>query len=489
MQQNPMASLFNEFHSKPLKSKQDKRYGKLMAEGFLSQIKGEANSTSYFSDRNKRIDARRKFASGQQDMTEFLDFIGIDAKNAFVNLDVDSPSIAPKYIRRMIERFMERNERPTVNAVDDMSKKAKVRKKDEAEFRMRKGAEIDELSQMGGINLEDPEEYVPDDADDLDMWSEMELRLPQEIKFEKGILNVLNDNDIEVIKQKCLRDIAIDGFSLLFPYLDSNKRIKVRWVEPKSAFYTSFTYDDARDCVVVGELEKMKVSSFRKMYPDVKEQTLFEWAKKSDQKPGITFTWSATWIDSIARPYDDVLIEVFRFRMKSVETEINIKKTSATGKIKVVKVDELPTNLGENKEVIYTNQEVVYAGTYVVPAKEMVEWGIAKNMIKPHFALHEVFLDYVLVMPEVDSNMQNVSIAQSMIPNIRRMMVLELKIQQLIAKLKADGVAINPKRLGEVDLGLGKQTPLEVAAIWEQTGVLYYEDIHEWALHTFHNLA
>lgn len=476
MNQNPLAQTFLEFHGKPLKEKSDKRYGKMLAEKLVGSIKQD--NQNYFVLRNSKIEMSRKFAMGKQPMDEFLDLLGIDGKNSYVNLDMRSPSIAPKYINRLVQRFMERDERPIVTAIDQGSNEARRRQILDAEFRMKMGGQIQELSQTGGFNLEDPDAFVPEDEDDLKLWEDTEQKLDVEIKFQKGIYNVLQDSDIQVIKKRLIGDIVKAGFACAEVYLDAQKNIKVRFCMPEHVVHTFFRYEDARDCSMIGEMMKMKVSDVRAMFPEIDEMVIFDMAQKSNQNPYISLSWTEDYRLWLYRPYDDVTIDVFKFKIKTTETEVSLKKINKAGRLIVEEKREEPKYLGENKEVIKKNIEVVYSGCYCISTKEMLEWKLEENMIKPHQALHEVMLGYVMVMPD-NEEMESLSMVERMIPSIRKMTVIELKIQQIVAKLKPDGIAINPKRLMDVNLGEGKKTAIEVTSIWEQTGVLYYDDQDE----------
>lgn len=466
-----------EFHQKPMKEKSDPRFGAMLAGNLISSIKNSSN-TNYFISRNSKIELSRKFAMGKQPMEEFLDFLGIDGKSSYVNLDMKSPTIAPKYINRLIQRFVERDERPVVTAVDESSKMKRKKQVDEAEFRMRMGPQIQQISQEAGIPIEDETAFVPEDMDDLKLWEETEQKLDIETQFQRGIYNVLLDSDIQVLKKRLISDLVKTGFAVAEVYLDGNKNIKVRFCTPEHVIHTYFRYDDARDCNMIGELTKMKVTEVRTLYPNIDEKALFEMAKKTNQTAFVNLTWTDDYRTWIYRPYDDIVIEILKFKIKTTETEINLKKITKNGRMVLEEKKQEPKYLGENKELIRKNIEVVYSGCYVVGTQEMIEWKLEENMIKPHYALHEVMLGYAMVMHD-NEEMENVSLVERMIPSIRKMTLIELKIQQLIAKLKPDGIAINPKRLMDVDLGGGKKTALEIASVWEQTGVLYYEDESE----------
>ena len=75
----------------------------------ISKFLQKAYNSGYFSRRNKKFEKNRKFARGKQPMQEFLDLLNVDGKEAFVNLDMKAPAIAPKFMQVIIGGFMKRD--------------------------------------------------------------------------------------------------------------------------------------------------------------------------------------------------------------------------------------------------------------------------------------------------------------------------------------------------------------------------------------------
>lgn len=456
-----------DFHKSTPAQKSDKQYGKIIAEKMLETVKSGQNS--YFSLRNERISRNRQFARGTQDMGEFLDLIGIDGKESYVNLHMKPPPIAPKFVQILVQRFMERQERPTVTAVDDISKKAKQRRKDEAEFRMHMGQDIAELEGAAGIPLEDTTAFTPEDKDDLELHFELEDRGPDEVLYEAGIWDILEDGNYEVFKSAVINSIVKDGFAVAKVYLDENKRIRYKYCQNLSVVYGYSQHDDFHDCTMVGELVKMKVSEFRNKY-QVEEKRLFELYSASRQTPTTdNIAWQDDYLTSIYRPYDDVVIEVLDFEFITSDPKIWLKKTNSMGREIMTELKETPKKLKDREEILVKHHSVVYQGVYVVGGREMVSWALAENMIKPHEAMHEVLGSYVIQMPD-NEDMKNMAIVERMENSIVQMTTSLLKMQQLKSELRPDEIAINAGMLTNVDLGEGLVQPMKLLNIFTQTG-------------------
>ena len=106
------SQLFYEFASASANAKADPAFGKRLADEIINLAKQSGDS--YFERRNEVIRLNEMFAMGTQDMREYLDFLNIDGKESYVNLDMTPPDIASPFIERIVARCMERDERPTV---------------------------------------------------------------------------------------------------------------------------------------------------------------------------------------------------------------------------------------------------------------------------------------------------------------------------------------------------------------------------------------
>lgn len=463
---------FAVFQVTPTSDKAKKEYGEKIAKSLLADFGG---SNGYLSRRNLKIEQNNVFAKGNQSMQEFLDFFGIDGKNAYVNLDLRPLKIVPKFLRNIVARFMEREERPQVQAIDLASRKMKQKEKDEAEYRMRMGQQIQAMEMMGGIPLEDKGAYTPTDEDDLEFYFEEEWQDYTAIKFQEHIFNVLQDNKYEEFKRKAIRNLAKHGYISAKVFKDSTGRTKVRLCLNQNMVYGYSERDDFEDNLVVGERRKYKISEFRLAYPNIDEKLVFEYYQKSTKSN--TTNWDEAYRMGPFRYYDDVTIDVLEFEVKATDDLQFLKKTSKSGKT-LVFPKAYAEGYGGKTEEINKKIEVVYSGCYIEGCDQLVKWELQRKMIKPHHNLGEVLTSYVIQMPNND-DMKPEALLDGIITPIRMMCLTHLKIQQLIAKMRPDGLAIDIRGMSEIDLGNGAMNPLQLLAVYDQTGNLFYEGVDE----------
>jgi hypothetical protein len=458
------------FHLGTIKSKRDEKEG-LKVSKYLEK----AFNSGYFSKRNKKFEKNRKFARGRQPMAEFLDLLNVDGKEAFVNLDMKAPAIAPKFIQVMIGGFMKREEKVRVSAIDPISTDRKKYEREEAEFRMNFGDEIKGIEQEAGLKLIPDNAYTPEDYEELDLFFGGQYQLPEEVMFEKGITAVFDTSGWDVIKRKLLEDMIEVGLACTKVSSSKDGKITVRRVIPENLIYSYSDYDDFRDMSFIGEVIAMKISDLREMYPNIDEEKFFKVSQKSKNYTSAV-KWEEKFRYNVDRPYDDWTVDVLDFEIRTVDSMIYQARINKFGNLIVEKKDKEPQKVGDNKEIIRKTMKVNYHGVYVMNSDIMLEWGIAKNMIKPSIAkeLSDVFFSYSLYMHE-NLDLENMAIPERMETSIRQMTLAHLKIQQLVAKLRPSGLIIDIDSLSDISLGQGKNvTPMEIQQIYDQTGNIYY---------------
>lgn len=447
------------------------------AEGLkISKFLQKAYNTGYFSRRNKKFEKNRKFSRGKQPMAEFLDLLNVDGKEAFVNLDMKAPAIAPKFMQVIIGGFMKRDEKVKASAIDPVSIERKKYDRDEAEFRMNFGEEVKQIEQQTGTKLMAEGQFTPGDYDELELYFGLEYQLPEEILFEKGCDFVFYENGWPVIKRKLLEDIAETGLGATKTSVGSNGKINIRRVIPENSFYGFSTYDDFRDVSFIGEVVSMKLVDIRNAYPQISEEKIFELSKQAKQY-NQTVKWDDRFRYSLNRPYDDWTVDVLDYEIKTIDTMVYQAKTNKYGNLTAVeKKNRIPENIGDNKELISKDMFVIYRGIYVLNTEVMLEWGVAKNMIKPSSTkeIADAYFSYSVYMHE-NLDLENMAIPERMETSIRQMTLAHLKIQQLIAKLRPSGLIIDIDSLSDINIGQAKAlSPLELQAVYDQTGNIYY---------------
>lgn len=432
------------------------------------------------SERANRYAYNRAFAQGKQPMEEYKDILDLDGKMSVINLDYSPLPIAIPFINRMNDRYMQRDEKIQCNAVDPVSQSKKEKAKADALFKMKNKERIMALQQEAGVEIEEFSEGDPKDERELELNFGFTYKEREEVIMEQGIDLVFYDNDFKgVIKKRVLWDLVTAGIAQLKPYIDANGRIKIRFTKPENIISGYTEWDDFRDAPYQGEVYYMDISSIRLKYPNkISEEKLYELAKSQAGRNGnssqFNYEWNSNYSDAIARPYDAWRVMVAEVDLKAIYNLTYETKNDKFGKEVLNKVKKKQPN----KKYVEKPYEVDYLGVWVVETDYLLEWGIAKNQVKEEKNLAEVKLPWVTYMYNNDK-MMNKPLIETMIPSIKKMQLVELQQQKIIANAAPDGFKVDISTMSDITLGEGMEdlSPFDLYKIYKQTGVQYYKGI------------
>lgn len=458
-----------------IKSKATKEFGLKVAKDILAQVQ-----SAYFTSRNSRFGINRRLANGKMNLDEFKEYFDVKGDLKYLKLRFKAIMIVSTTISRMKGRWMQNNEKVTIKAEDMLSVKQKEDKYEKAEFVMNNKDLLAELEANSGVPMVEPDQFIPEDKEELDDWKQDEFKLEEEIKFETGINKVLNDCGwFDVIKDKSLTDSAEVGLIGCEMRTMRDGMISAEWAEPETLIYSDSKFSDFRDTTYRGRIISMKIIEIREEHPSIGEDTLFEIAQKSNQYRTSQFrTFDTTWYDSFDRPYDDWSVEVIRFYFKTSDRDGYQMKVTRSGTLMVDKKDKPPTDPKPNKTYIQKDKYSIYKGVYVRDTEIMLEWGLQKNLIRPQDPQEIGDCEFPISLYMYNMhNMRNLAIPEKIEEPVEQMILTRLKIQQIVAGMRRPGNAYNIDAMQELDLGLGEGnmfSPLELKKVSDQTGDFYF---------------
>jgi len=458
-------------------SKDSEEYGlKIMKVAYSQWLNGYGGVSQ--KQRQVRFDYNKSYATGQQPMQEFLDYLDINGQQPYSNLDFTPLPIAIPIINRIKDRFNQRIEKIKCNAVDPISVSKKNKEKMESQFRMEYKDKIAQLQEESGIQLEDPNAFTPEDNDENEVYYGFNYKQREEVMMEQGIDLVMYDNDWSEVKDAILDDLITFGISGTKTFIDANGRIRVRKVNAYNLIVSYSERNDFKDIEWIGEIVYTPIADVRLMYPDkYSEEELFNLAKNSSSKYGNPASWAFTWnyqyANAFARPYDSFRVPVLNMSFKTLYNLKYEKNQDRFGKTILDKTNKTK----EGKEYVSSKPYYVeYQGAWICDTNKMLQWKVANNQIKSQSDLQDVLLPYCLYMYN-NNRMTNKPIIETMIPSIKQMQLAHLQMQKIVAQAAPDGYTVDIAGLADVDLGNGKGSlqPIELIRIYKQTGVIFYK--------------
>jgi hypothetical protein len=464
-----------------IKSKSDYEFGKKVAANIYGTIYG---NQSYFWLRNNRFRKNRQIANGKMDMSVFLDRLEMNAKSNYVNINWKSIIIGNTIVSRIVGAWMSRREKIVVTAVDPVSIGKKNDAAAVADYVLQNKGALAELQQESGVQTIPQDQFVAEDKDDLDAWRVEFNNLPEEILFSLQTNDIMAANGWDgVLKEKALHDSAEVGLVATYTWMDDEGEIHIDWIRPENVIYSYSDYPDFRDTAYRGHISSMKISEIRARYGKggtgrYTEEEIFRISMFSKEyQLTDKIKWMQDWNVAYLRPYDEWNIDVVNFEIKTLDQDnYTVTKTKKNGSTIIKK--GVSEKLDENQQILQEKKWNIYKGVYCPVTKDMFEWGLKKNMIRPQDPkeMGDAEFSYSFFMYQ-QYDMRNVAVPEKIEEPIEQMILARLKIQQLVAKMVPSGAAIDVDAMQELFLGLGDgaaSTPLDIEKIWMQTGKLYY---------------
>ncbi len=450
----------------------------------------------YYYNRNARFAKNRNFANGRIDVQQmFQDRFQFNGKQNYIRLVWQTLQIVNRIVSGLVGRWMQRNEKIQVKAIDSLSLKDKQEQYKQIEFIMANRAKLEELQQQSGMQILPQNQEIPADKEELALWQAQFQRLPEEILYELGCNDVLASNGwFDVMKEKMLHDSAEVGLVGTKTWMDEQGVIHVDWIKPENAIYSATEFPDFRDTSWRGQAPSLKISQLRRDYgkefhPNdplaLTEEQLFSIAQKAKEYKAYTnLRWDSTWNSLYLRPYDEWNVRSVEFELKTVDSDpYTVTTTKSTGTTYTQK--GYPTTAsGKKREKPSDNQKLIsdtnwniYEGVYLPDSDILLKWGLKKNMIRPQDPkeIGNAEFSYSFYMPQL-YEMMNLAIPEKIEAAVDGMILALLKIQQIVARLVPNGWQINETALNDIDYGVGNAAePINHAKSFFQTGLLYYK--------------
>lgn len=469
-----------------ISSKSSAKWGIQISEYIESLING--GTSSYFWVRNQRWKTNRNYANGRINMSRFQDLLEFNGKVNYVNLNWQCIHIVNRIVSGLVGRWMTKSEKISVTAIDTLSTKEKQDEYDQIEFIIQNRKQLMQLQEASGVQMIPTDKELPEDNEELKLWQSQFQRIPEEILYELGINDILSANGwFDVLKEKMLHDSAETGFVGTYVWMDSEGVVHVEWLKPENCFYSYSSYPDFRDTSWRGVMRTIKISELRKKYgiefnPNnplaLDEETLFKLAQTAKEYQLYdNITWITEYNVTFLRPYDEWNVDVMEFELKTVDSEPYTVVTTKKNKSTIIKKGR-PTRVADNEQVIDDSKINIYRGVYARNTQTLLEWGLKKNMIRPQDPkeIGNAEFSYSFYMVQ-NYDMTCLGIPEKIQEPADQMIIARLKIQQLIAKSRPPGTAVNWRAVQNVDYGLGDANKsIDFKKMFDQTGDFYYMD-------------
>jgi hypothetical protein len=460
--------------------KKTEAWGKSLAQAIESDwIYGtEINTYGVLNSRfnTQRYDflQRRLYAKGLQSMEKYLDQQKPNGDKSFLNLPTKPISVIPKNVDLLVNSLCDRGYYIKAVSTDPIGISERVAYREQIETDRNAKDIIIKAKETFGVDVGSmPIENLPETDAELDLHMELEYKQDVEISQELAIESIFNENYYnEITDRQQKQDMVICGVGWLKNTFVPERGIVLEYVDcaNKIQSYTEDPY--FRDCFYHGELKNVPLSQ---VFIDYQWLNLPENKSIKEQVANSGNDW---WIYNQIPDNQRIkgTVTLLYFTYKTTRKRAKKIKEKATGELIISKADEnfvLKEGQTEDYKRVSIEEEILFEGVYVPGTNILLKWEVAENMARPKSNKQKVADQYIGMAPNMEKGIIE-SMVSRMMPIEDKIEVIELKVDQIIQPMMADGFIIDPDAISELDFGGGnKFNAQNVMDMFWQTGSIF----------------
>ena len=451
----------------PDSTKNTKEFGLRIGQAIQYEWFKRDNGGSKFYNQWDAFHKLRLYARAEQSVAKYKNEIAVDGDLSYMNLDWTPVPIIPKFIDIVVNGMSDRMFEVKAYAQDAMSAEKRNSYQDNLEADMVSKDLLTKIKNDFGVDAfsTSPEE-IPENDEELQLHMQLNYKSSIELAEEAAINTVLAENKYDDTRKRILYDLTTLGIGVAKHEFQPGAGIVAKYVDPANVVY-SYTEDpNFSDCFYWGEVKSVPITEVVKIDPSITNEELKTIGKYSQDWH--SYFHSTQYYDNSLFNNDSVTLLYFNYK-----TTKNMVYKKKGGKV-IEKDDEFnpPQEMMEERgfDKIEKKIEVWYEGVMVMGTNIMLDWKLAKNMVRPKSSSQNALPNYVACAPRMyKGNIE--SLLRRMIPFADLIQMTHLKLQQVIQKVVPDGVFIDADGLNEVDLGNGATySPEDALKLYFQTG-------------------
>ena len=426
--------------------------------GTRTGVAGRYN-TNYNNFRNLRL-----YSRGEQPVQKYKDELAINGDLSYLNLDWKPVPIIPKFVDIVVNGMDNKIYDIKAYAQDPASLKKRTTYAEKLLRDIEGKKLIEKIKSVTGMNMystSNPED-LPQNKEELNIHMQLDYKQSIEIAEEEAINNTLDFNRYELTRRRVAQDLVVLGIGAVKTSFNLSQGVVVDYVDPANLVY-SYTEDpNFEDIWYVGEVKYINLSELKKEFPGLTDAEL-ETIQKYPSNNSYNYQFNGR--------NDGNSIGVLYFEYKTYTNQVFKIKQTATGLEKSIeKSDTFNPPPSDNLERVSRSIEVLYHGAKILGHDMMLQWELAKNMVRPDSNLVKVNMNYSICAPKMYKGRIE-SLVSRMTGFADMIQLTHLKLQQVLSRMVPDGVFLDVDGLAEVDLGNGTNyNPAEALNMYFQTG-------------------
>ena len=461
----------------PLASDEEKKtyeYGLGVAKAIEYEwfYRPESGGCSYY-DKRDRYHKLRLYSRGEQDTQLYKNLLNVDDES-YANYDWRPLQIVPKFVKLIVNQMTERLFDVKAEAVDKYSTDLKEDYKEHLEGFIMAKPMMEEAKKTMGVDLlpNNANEY-PTTQEEVDLHMKMKYKPAIEIAAEEAIKYTLDLNDYDETQSRVIEDLTTIGLACAKHKTDPTKGIQIEYVDPADIVYSYPKHRDFKDVYYYGEVKRITIGELKRIsgnrFTDEELENIANATSEWTQYHGFNSNEQHYREDDI----EGTMVDVLFFNYKSTNMLSYKKKYNKGGGFKMTEKERTFSKKDESYkgyDAVKKSIEVWYEGGLILGTDKLFNYKLCENMIRPEGFLNITSPNYIMYAPELYQNRTR-SLVERIIPYVDQMQQIHLKIQQIIAKARPNGIYIDVAGLNEIQLGDGNVlSPLEAVKIYDETG-------------------
>ncbi|MAO24396.1 MAG: hypothetical protein CMJ25_26930 [Phycisphaerae bacterium] len=443
------------------------KVGRAIQNEWLSKNNG---ADSRYNSNQDTFHNLRLYSRGEQSIQKYKDELSINGDLSYLNLDWKPVPILSKFVDIVVNGIADRSFDVKAYSQDPYGVEKRT-KYMESIVRDIQTKDLNEyVEQEFGINLfENDPGKLPASQEELQLHMQLSYKQGIEIAEETAINTLLDGNNYDLIKRRLYHDLTTIGIGAVKNTFNVSDGIKVDYVDPANMVYSYTESPYFEDLYYVGEIKSVTLTELKKQFPDLTEEELNKIKSQGNNSSNTSYSSSTN-----DNNYDSNTVQVLYFNYKTYMNEVYKVKETSTGSSKIIVRDDQFDPPIETFEAEYgrlsRSLEVLYEGALVLNTDILLNWSMAKNMMRPKSDQTKVKMNYSIVAPRMYKGRIE-SIVSRCTGFADMIQLTHLKMQQVLSKMMPDGVYMDADGLAEIDLGNGTNyNPQEALNMYFQTG-------------------
>lgn len=452
--------------------KMSSEYGLSVGRAIEQEWFNRDNNPGMYYQISEEFNRLRLYARGEQSIKKYKDEFATNGDLSYLNLDWKPVPIIPKFVDIVVNGMQDRLYDIKAFAQDPISTGKRTQFVNDITRDINAQEMLKQVEAQLGVNARNvPEEDLPQNTEELELYMQLGYKQGIEIAEEQAINNVFLTNKYPQIKKRVDYDLAVLGIGAVKNTFNNTDGIKLDYVDPSNLVW-SYTEDpNFEDCYYFGEIKRIPVNELKKQYPDLSNEAIAEFVKKGSN----WVNYNKDWFNNNRNSEIDNnnTLTVLYFNWKTWENNVYKIKETSTGADKAILKDDTfnpPQDKRTRFERVAQAREVIYEGAYILGSNILLEWNKATNMIRPSSNTNKVLMNYTVSAPRMYKG-NITSLVSKMTPYADLIQLTHLKLQQAIQRMVPSGVFLDADGIAEVDLGNGTNyNAQEALNMYFQTG-------------------